>query len=288
MSKVMEICKAGESERERILKALETILETMPPEASPPLIARNVYGMIHEITGIADPYLDLKRWSNRKALEIYPKLKARVRAAGDPLFRAVKLAVAGNIIDYGARNALDLESELARILEWENEKVDREPPRFFDFVSFRKALDTSKSVLYLADNAGEAVFDRVLIEVITERDPGKEVIYAVRGKPIINDVLLEDALYCGLDRVSRLVSSGTDAPGTVLDTCRPGFVERFFEADLVISKGQGNFEALSETTRRVFFLFMAKCDVVANHVGCEREDFLLLDSRTLCRVECPG
>ncbi|HEC92753.1 MAG TPA: DUF89 family protein, partial [Candidatus Atribacteria bacterium] len=129
--------------------------------------------------------------------------------------------------------------------------------------------------IYLADNAGEVVFDRLLIEELVE-ELGKEVIYVVRGKPIINDALIEDALFCGINKVAKITSSGSDAPGTILQHCSLEFIKLYQDADLIISKGQGNYESLSEEDRPIFFLFKAKCPVIARDVGCNVGDMVLV------------
>jgi hypothetical protein len=127
----------------------------------------------------------------------------------------------------------------------------------------------------LADNAGEVVFDRLLIEELV-KELGKEVIYVVKDKPIINDALIEDAIFCGINKVAKITSSGSDAPGTILKYCSPEFIELYQDAGLIISKGQGNYEALSEEDRPIFFLFRAKCPVIAEDVDCNVGDMVLL------------
>ena len=129
--------------------------------------------------------------------------------------------------------------------------------------------------MYLADNTGETVFDRILIEEIKRLDSKKKIFYAVRGRPIINDALAVDARFCGLDRLAEIVDSGIAAPGTILSLCSRKFRRLFHRVDLVISKGQGNFEALSEEKGPIFFLFMAKCPVAARHLGCQLRDIVL-------------
>jgi hypothetical protein len=137
-------------------------------------------------------------------------------------------------------------------------------------------------VLYVADNAGETVFDRVLLEEIRRRYPQLDVVYAVRGRPILNDATEADARAAGLQHVARIVSSGCDAPGTVLERCDEHFLELLEASDLVLSKGQGNYESLSDSfaASKTFFLLVAKCDVVARDVGCNRGDVLLLPGRS--------
>jgi len=174
------------------------------------------------------------------------------------------------------KNSLNVDTELKRILNEENKAIKEEGKSIFDYKSFRRTLNNAKTVLYLADNAGETVFDRILIEEIKSTDKNKEITYAVKEKPIINDALTEDALTCGIDKVAKVISSGSDAPGTILSLCSKTFLNMYKKADMVISKGQGNFEALSATKRRIFFLFMAKCSVIAENVGCEIGNVILL------------
>ena len=133
--------------------------------------------------------------------------------------------------------------------------------------------------MYIADNAGEIVFDRVLIEQFKN----KKSIFAVRSGPIINDALVEDAIACGIYKCARIISSGCDAPGTILRFCNKKFLKIYRDADLIISKGQGNFEALADEKRPIFFLFRAKCPVVAKHLNCKLGD-VILTRRQYARV----
>jgi hypothetical protein len=189
---------------------------------------------------------------------------------------AVELAIAGNIIDYGVKNSLNVGEELKRILNREDKAIRKENGSLFNYKSFRGVLKRSKTILYLADNAGEVVFDRILIEEIKDAHKGKNIIYAVKEKPVINDALREDAVFAGIGEKATIISSGVDMPGTVLSLCSKEFLKIFKRADMIISKGQGNFEALSDCKRPVFFLFMAKCPVIAQHVRCGLGDVILL------------
>ncbi|MFY9402150.1 MAG: ARMT1-like domain-containing protein, partial [Candidatus Omnitrophota bacterium] len=178
------------------------------------------------------------------------------------------------IIDFGVKNRLNIKEELKRITAEKSRAKRRN--RIFHYPAFKKSLKNAKSILYLADNAGEVVFDRILIEEIKKKYPGKIIFYAVKEKPIINDALLEDALFCGIDRVARIISNGTDAPGTILSLCSSDFKKIYKSADMVISKGQGNFESLSKAKKEIFFLFMVKCPVVAREVKGRIGDYVLL------------
>jgi len=220
----------------------------------------------------------IKYESNLKALKLYPRLKRRISRSRDCLSTAVRLAIAGNIIDYGVKNSLNVEHELEKIMKAENKLIQRENKRLYQYSKFRQTLLKSKKVLYLADNSGEVVFDRLLLEEIKKIDPSKEILYAVKSRPSINDALRKDAVQCGIDSVAKIITSGSDAPGTVLSLCSSGFLKTYRKADMVISKGQGNFEALSCSPRPVFFLFMAKCPVVADHIKCAMGSTILICS----------
>ena len=257
--------------QKKILDALSKEILKFKLESSPPEMGRILYGLVRKITGEADPFKEIKRKSNKFALALYPRLKKKVRDSQDRLLTAVELAIAGNVIDYGVKNSLNIAQEIEKIFTEEKKVIRREGKAVFDCASFKQALKQSKKILYLADNAGEVVFDRIFIEELKN----KEIIYAVRDKPIINDALLEDAIFCGIHKYARIVSSGCDAPGVVLDLCSSEFLKIYRDAEFIISKGQGNFEALADEKRPIFFLFKAKCPVVAKHLGCKLGDVIL-------------
>ena len=269
---------AGASKRMQkiILDEIARILPEISLNSSPPEISRIINKILRKITKNNDIYFSIKEKSNKLALNIYGRLKEKVRRSPDSILMAVELAIAGNIIDYGVKNSLNVDDELAKILDEENKAIRKENKTIFDCAKFKRVLKKAKTILYLADNAGETVFDRVLIEEIKRIDKTKKIIYAVKEKPAINDALVRDALSCGIDKIARVISSGSDAPGTILCLCSKEFLKIYRSSDMVISKGQGNFEALSGAKRPVFFLFMAKCPVIAKDVGCELGDVILL------------
>ncbi|MEA3492986.1 MAG: ARMT1-like domain-containing protein [Candidatus Margulisiibacteriota bacterium] len=264
---------ADETVQKKVLDELARLVPGLALEASPPEIGREIYALVAKISGEKDPFLKVKKKSNELALGFYPKLKKRVKGSSDPLLTAVELAIAGNIIDYGVKNSLDIEKETAKIFSEDEEIEKAESKSVFDYLSFGKAAKSNPSILYLADNAGEVVFDRVLIEELFRM--GKKITYVVKESPVINDALREDAVGCGIDKVATIISSGSDAPGTVLKYCSPEFIQIFNQAKMIISKGQGNFEALSEEKNPIFFLFRAKCPVVARDIGGRLGDVIL-------------
>ncbi len=225
-----------------------------------------VYEHVRERVGGAtqqcDPYAELKRRSNDIALAFVPQAEQLVARADDPLAMAIRVATAGNIIDFGARShtEVDIDAELAAIPSLVFSR--------FDYDTFLNRLHTARTLLYLADNAGEIALDTVLVRQLKRSRPGLAITVATRERPIINDATVEDAARVGMDTEATVISSGSIYPGTVLGETSAAFDSLFTEADMVLSKGQGNFETLCDAPRDdIFFLLRAKCELVAGHVG---------------------
>jgi len=242
---------------ERILRDVLRWTAELDLNDSPPVLAQRIHRRIREITGVADPYRAAKDHWNQTALRLLPDLEAMVKDAADPLAMAVRLAIAGNIIDLGVNGSVT-ETDLHRAIR---QALDE--PFTGELEAFRAAVARAGNILYLADNAGEIVFDRLLLQQLA---PAR-ITVAVRGAPILNDVTLTDARAAGLDQLFPIIDNGSDAPGTILTDCSAEFRQRFDSADLIVAKGQGNFETLNDTPHDIFFLFKAKCPVVARHVG---------------------
>ncbi|HOU14895.1 MAG TPA: ARMT1-like domain-containing protein [Anaerolineae bacterium] len=246
---------ANDEQQHAILGEALALLQTLPSGATPPEIGYAVHRIVRERMEGGDPYRALKDQSTRAALALYPRLKALVAASPDPLETAVRLSIAGNIIDFA------LSDELADL--WATvERVLAAPFAVDDLGVLRAALDAADRVLFLADNAGETVFDRVLIETLD-----LPVIYVVKGGPTLNDATREDALAAGLETCATVIDNGSDAPGTILRLCSEDFRRVYAAAPLIIAKGQGNYETLSEAGPRVFCLLQVKCPVIARDIG---------------------
>lgn len=270
---------ADEALQRRILCEVADALPGFSMDASPPEMARIIHGRVRERTGNADPYHAIKERSNRMALDAAARLSSLLDGEADRLRTAVRLSIAGNIIDYGAKNSLNVDAALKRMLDGGKDALPVPAPEFFHFPDFETRLREARTILFLADNAGEIAFDRILLEEIRRRDPEKEIVAAVKEKPAINDAMFRDAVDCGLPAAANIVSSGSDTPGTPLSRCSRDFLERFIRADMIISKGQGNFETLSDAERPVFFLLLAKCPVIARGIGCAVGDAVLIHHR---------
>ena len=256
---------------ELVLEALRVVL-AHGLDHPPPLVAKEISRMVRKRTGVEDPYREDKRRHNRLALELYPQLKERLRGAPDPLREALRLAAGGNLIDSIAMGDLDPSQVVPSLFEGEF-ALDH-------YGALRELLSRARRLLVIGDNAGEIVMDRILVEELLEMYPRLQVSYAVRGGPIINDATMEDALEVGMDRLCKLVSTGDDAPGVILELCSEAFLREFTEADLVIAKGQGNFETLEgRGDPRVFFLLRAKCPTIGRHLGLQGGALVLFAQR---------
>jgi damage-control phosphatase, subfamily I len=223
---------------------------------SPPAMAQRIHRRLRQITGIEDPYLSAKAHHNQIAVELLPELRAEVQSSRSPLITATRIAIAGNMIDLGVNGKVtetEVQQAMRQVLSGQfygNQEL------------FCQSIANARSILYLADNAGEIAFDRLLIEQISP----ERVTLVVRGAPVINDATRVDARAVGLDQIVEVIDNGSDAPGTLLEDCSPEFRRRFADADMIIAKGQGNFESLSHQHGNLFFLFKIKCPLVANHI----------------------
>jgi len=226
-----------------------------------------IHRLIREISGSQDPYKKLKDSFNSLALDIYPDLSDRVKKASDPFEAAVRFAIAGNIIDSGAVHNLNKSYIIETIEQAMSQKLSG------NIEKLRIAINSANKILYLGDNTGEIVFDKLLIEQL----PVEKVTFVVRGYPVINDATLIDAKIAGLTDIVEVIDNGSDAPGTILEDCSKEFLRHFSDADLIIAKGQGNYETLSSTDKNILFILKAKCPVIARNIGCEIGSLVIKD-----------
>ena len=249
-----KILNINEVKTKKLLDELGLLINQMPLESTPPEFGRIIYGKIRELTGNPDPYKNLKQKDIKEALRLYPNIKELISRSVDPLMTAIKVAIAGNSIDFAIDTNCDIEDELNKTL--------KQQFAINDYEQFNLNLINADEILYIGDNAGESVFDKILIEQLK-----KSTIYVVREIPVINDVTYQDAIDSGLDDVATIVSSGSDAPGLVLKTCSNEFLKIYENSKFIISKGQGNYEALSDEKKNIFFLLKAKCPVNAKDLS---------------------
>lgn len=256
-----------ESLRETILKSTLDYIQNTDISKPPAYTTTFIHKKIRQMLGI-DPFKEIKSEYNQIALRLYPSLKTTIEKSPDPLWISTRLAIAGNVIDFGIFTSVDIEGAIRKALN-NQLAVD-------DYSSFKNAISIADKILYLTDNAGEIVFDRLLIETLIQL--GKEVKAVVKGSPVINDSTMEDAEESGLTEVCDVIDNGSEAVGTILEWTSSVFQKIFNDAQLVISKGQGNFETLIGAEKKIFFLFLSKCDVVSKELGLSTGSMLLKKS----------
>ncbi|BDY13349.1 damage-control phosphatase ARMT1 family protein [Hydrogenimonas cancrithermarum] len=269
-SQALRVCETLHVDKETTKKVLDTIGCMVPQwrfDETPPQVAARVYPKIAEILQTDDIYRDFKREATEHAKAFLPYIEAMIDKSVDPFHAALKAAVAGNVIDLAATEQFDLEEEVAKVFET--------PFAIDDSGELRTMLESARRVLVVGDNAGEHLFDKVLMQRLKTLFPKLWIGYAVRGVPIINDVTIKEAEEAKIDEVAEIVDSGVDTPG--LDLSRASGVMRaaYENADVVIAKGMGNYESLSDTlTRPTFFLLKVKCNVVASSLGRDVGDII--------------
>ncbi|QOP44305.1 DUF89 family protein [Sulfurimonas sediminis] len=265
--KVADAIGADETLKNRLRTTVESMSKDFSFSKTPPEIAADVYEKMSEIAEKEDLYAEVKELSTKKALSFIPFLKEKLFTCNDKLLTATKIAVAGNVIDLAAQVEFDLQEELEKIFHTEFSHND--------FEAFAKVLQTAQNIVVLGDNVGEHIFDSLFIETLQELYPKLTCTYMVRGNPIINDVTCKEAKEAGFDKLCNLVDSGVNTPGFVYNRATKEAQKLFDEADLIISKGMGNYECLSPSHRKnICFLLKVKCNVVANSLGKEIGDII--------------
>ncbi|MDA8422806.1 MAG: ARMT1-like domain-containing protein [Nitrospiraceae bacterium] len=256
-----------------IARKAAAIIEEASLDEVPARTTTVIHRLLRNETGI-DPYQSVKQAYNRIALDRLPELRTMAAGTPDRLEGAVRVAIAGNVIDFGIYESIDLDRSV--------EESFQLPLSDVVYHAFAQAVRSSRRILYLCDNAGEIVFDRVLLEIL--RDLGKDVTAVVKGSPVINDATLVDAYAAGLRECATVIDNGCDGIGTLLEACSERFFEDYRSADLIISKGQANFETLvQEKDERIFFLFKIKCPVVASFLKRTNGDIVLMGGKSANR-----
>ena len=254
----------------KIVEEVARRLPEMDLERSPAVLSQVCYDLTREYSGNPDPYREAKKTQNAMALALEAEMRARVQADADPLTAALHLAAAGNVIDLGTMNAEDIDIRVA-IDEAMHQRfaVDHSE-------AFKASLEHCNDLLYLLDNAGEIVFDKILIG---ELQKYTQVTAVVKAAPILNDVLLEDAEAVGLTEICEVIDNGGAFIGAPLELVPERFHQRMHAADVIIGKGQGNYETIDDFPGDVYLILKAKCPVVARHMGVEYGQVAMISTR---------
>lgn len=235
-----------------------------------------VYRMVAEGLGDADPYRETRLFFDREMYRLLPALREQLAQSDDPLRAAVRAAIAGNLIDLAALGGeVTLERAMQKV-----EDVEREGLYFDDCDGLDAALKSARTLLVLGDNCGEIAMDRLLIETIRRLYPQIEVKYSVRGSAVVNDVTYEDAAAVGMDEVAEVIDNGDCLLTTLLCRASEDFRREFYAADVVIAKGMGNYEGLYNCDRgNIWFLMIAKCSVIARMSGAPKGSILCMEKK---------
>jgi damage-control phosphatase, subfamily I len=255
-----------DEKRWQVLAEVSQLLPGLRMTDTPAYNSSLMLHMVNELMDVTDPYAAAKKDSNQAALAMVPSLLQKIRAAADKFETAVRLSVVGNVIDLGIKHEADLNATIDQALL---------PDGFarFDYPALKERIAKAQRILYLCDNAGEIVFDRIVMEGL--RAQKKMVVAAVKSGPILNDATMEDAKAVGLDKVARVIDTGSDYVGVVREKCSEMFLKVLDTADLVIAKGQGNFETLDHLGGRAFFILKTKCPYVARALNVPLNSLVL-------------
>ncbi len=263
--------------QERVLREILKKLSETEFSLTPPEIAADIHRRLRELSGNTDPYKPVKNSFNDLILSMTDQLKEKINSADDPLLAATRLAIAGNVIDSGVKSGLTEDEVLRSIESSYSEELAGDPDEFI------REISQAQKILYIADNAGEIIFDRLLIERIGP----EKVTLAVRGFPVINDATIDDARIAGLDKLVTVIENGSDAPGTILAECSDEFRKFFNDADIIIAKGQGNYETLCDENSEIFFLLKVKCHIISDHTGLPAGTHAIIKSQPSGRDKNP-
>jgi len=269
----LKVCDCDSKISEEVIREVLKKLKKIDYDDSPACNSNIAYHTFSDITGIDDPYHDVKIKYNKVAMKLYSKLEEIVKDSTDRLYAAAKIAIAGNVIDFGVHlskgRTLNLEDVINEIKEI--------PLAHDDFHIFADDLKKADKIFYIADNAGEIVFDRIFINQIIRT--GKRVILAVKSGPIINDVTIDDAIQVKLDSLVKIIETGNNCIGINFKLASEEFLKEFESADMIIGKGHGNYETLDEVEgKNIFFLLKAKCEKIARELGVKYLDIVFKQS----------
>lgn len=263
------------------LQILHELLETIrgfDVNKSPAENSSLVMHRLVELLDGQDPFAEAKQKSNEKAQALRPQLAEDIHKAKDPLFQALQFAVAGNVVDLALFDDYDLSEAI--------QEVTNKGFALNHYVQFKDALQRAKTVLIIGDNSGEIVFDALLVQHL--KDLGKEVIYGVKGGFVINDATMEDAQVAGITELAQVISNGNNFLGTIEEYCSEEFLTAYQQADLVVSKGQANYESLEGTAlagSKTFFVLKAKCPLVGDNLGVAFGDMVLVQNQVQDQVQ---
>ncbi len=261
----------GVDKKEELLREVFTYLSKMDFDATTPEIIGEIFGIIKKHTNNPDPYKETRNYYNALFLKLLPKFERKIDRNENSFQSAIRYAIVGNIIDFNPIHNTLLED----ILDY-FEKMEQLELAIDDSQTLMKDILNARMLLYLGDNCGEICMDKIFIKQIKKLNPNIKILFGVRGKPVVNDSITEDAYAVGIDEYAEIIDNGDGSLGTVLNRTSPEFKEAYKKADVVIAKGQANYECLSEENKNIYFLLMTKCDVIAKDIGVEEKKMICM------------
>ena len=264
----------GVNTKEELLRQVFTYLSKMNFDETTPEIIGEIFDMIKRHTNNPDPYKETRNYYNTMFMELLPEFERKIEQAENSFMLAIRYAIVGNIIDFNPIHNTLLEDIYDCF-----EKMEQLELAIDDSHALMKDISNAGTLLYLGDNCGEICMDKILLKKIKELNPNVKLQFGVRGKPVVNDSISEDAYSVGIDEYAEVVDNGDGSLGTVLNRTSPAFQEVYKKADVVIAKGQANYECLSEENKNIYFLLMTKCDVIAKDIGVEEKKMICMKNK---------
>jgi hypothetical protein len=256
-----------ENIQQDIMKKYAQILpRAVDEDISAPELSAEIQAYIKKISGVNDPYKKLKEKNLEAASKILDIAKKEIADAEDPFLAALLMAAMGNSIDAGVSLNVEIEENIERALK-HSFKIN-------DYKKFLIDINKARELLFIADNTGEALFDKLLLQKLKNYD--LNITYVVREAPILNDLTKKEALEIGIDEYADIISGGSKAPGMLMQTATSEFLEAYNKADIVLSKGQGNLEGLYQEEENIYYLLKAKCELIAKILDVEIGDFIFI------------
>lgn len=278
INKISQILSLDKELEELLLEKINNYLRTCDMSKTNPEIMKDIWQIISSIINNDNPYNKIKKYYNKFLLSLLSEIEQYI---GDDLNRALKVTIAANLIDFSAKDNVNDEEIKNQLLKANDMILARD-----DSTELFTILEKSSQLLYIGDNCGEIVLDKLFITILKHHYPQLNVYYGVRGKPIVNDVTIDDAMEIKMDEVAQVISNGDGSLGTVLTNVSQEFKEIYESVDVVICKGQGNYEGLVESNRdNLYFLFMVKCQLVANMSKTHLSDIVCMKNSCICYDE---
>lgn len=266
----------SENTKVAYMKGVLKIISSCDNAVSPPEIIAQITDYKNALFGFADEFADIKVHFNKLMLANEPVYAEHIRAAENPLYTSMKYALLGNYIDFGALDSVDENKLLAIPHDAENVHIDKK-----EYANFLNDLHAAKNLVYLTDNCGEIVMDKLFIQEMKAAAPQLNITVIVKGYPVLNDATLEDAKAIGLDKITTVIHNGCNVAGTALNKISDEAKTVLDNADIILAKGQANFETLSGCGKNIYYVFLCKCHLYCHTFNVPQFTGLLLNEKRL-------